>query len=118
MKDEELAEQFATKECCTTCHNINHSCIEKCECWTFAKKGFLVGLITGRPKYHDLRKNPDDLPESGVQVLSEEGDIVVYKGDRFCWFEYSPNADNIRLRNWEKPVAWCEKPKLEKEDEE
>ena len=44
---------------------------------------FKKGLRAGSPKYHDLRKNPDDLPESGVQVLSEKGDIVIYDGNRF-----------------------------------
>lgn len=39
-----MTEQFAEKVCCTTCKNINHSCKEKCECWTFAKKGFLAGF--------------------------------------------------------------------------
>lgn len=76
------------------------------------KEAYLKGLKAARPEWHDLKKNPDDLPESGVHVLSEKGDVVFYNGDRFCWFEYIPNADNIKLRNWEKPVAWCEKPEF------
>lgn len=47
MRDEELAEEYATKECCTTCKNINHFCKEKCECWTFAKKGVEFGYKKG-----------------------------------------------------------------------
>ena len=50
----------------------------------------------------------DGLPKDGVQVLSEKGHLVIYKGDCFCWFEYSPNADNIKLRKWEEPIAWKE----------
>ena len=57
-----------------------------------------------------------DLPKDRVQVLSEKGTLVIYKGDCFCWFEYSPNADNIKLRKWEEPIAWCEIPKYTKED--
>ena len=38
---EKEAEEYATKECCTTCAAIN--CKEKCECWTFAKKGAEFG---------------------------------------------------------------------------
>ena len=57
-----------------------------------------------------------DLPKAGVQVLSEQGTLVIYKGDGFNWVEYSPNADNIKLRKWEEPIAWCEIPKLPKED--
>ena len=40
---EKEAEEYATKECCMTCNNINHFCKEKCECWTFAKKGVEFG---------------------------------------------------------------------------
>ena len=43
MTDIERAEEYATRECCTTCNNINHFCKEKCECWTFAKKGAEFG---------------------------------------------------------------------------
>lgn len=49
-----------------------------------------------------------DLPKVGVQVLSEQGTLVIYKGDGFNWVEYSPNADNIKLRKWEEPIAWKE----------
>lgn len=40
---EKEAESYATRECCMTCNNINHFCKEKCECWTFAKKGAEFG---------------------------------------------------------------------------
>lgn len=49
-----------------------------------------------------------DLPKDGVQVLSEKGHLVIYKGDCICWFEYSPNADNIKLKKWEEPIDWKE----------
>ena len=49
-----------------------------------------------------------DLPKVGVQVLSEQGTLVIYKGEGFNWVEYSPNADNIKLRKWEEPIAWKE----------
>ena len=41
------AEEYATRECCRTCNNINHFCKEKCECWTFAKKGAEFGYNKG-----------------------------------------------------------------------
>ena len=46
---EKVAEVYATRECCTYCNNINHFCKEKCECWTFAKKGAEFG-------YHKANK--------------------------------------------------------------
>lgn len=42
---EKEAEKYATQECCATCKNINHFCKEKCECWSFAKKGAEFGYI-------------------------------------------------------------------------
>ena len=108
MKDEERAEEYVDKECCQTCPNTSHTCKEKCECWEFARKAFLAGLTESRPKWHKVADG--DFPKDGVQVLSEKGHLVIYKGDCFCWFEYSPNADNIKLRKWEEPIAWCEKP--------
>ena len=53
-EEEKLAEEYAKKECCETCHNINHFCKEKCECWKFARSGFLAGLKTGKPQWHKV----------------------------------------------------------------
>lgn len=39
---EKEASEYATKECCKTCKG-NQFCKEKCECWTFAKKGAEFG---------------------------------------------------------------------------
>ena len=65
MTEEKKAEHFADKDCCKTCHNINHSCKEKCECWEFAKKGFLAGLHEGQPKWHKVTdwKNTEQFPQ-------------------------------------------------------
>ena len=38
---EKVAEVYATRECCTYCKAL--ICKEKCECWTFAKKGAEFG---------------------------------------------------------------------------
>ena len=37
-----MFEKEVTDLCCSTC-NAEVSCIEKCECWTFAKKGAEFG---------------------------------------------------------------------------
>lgn len=51
----ELAEEYATRECCTTCKNINHFCKEKCECWIFAMKGFLAGAYDREKRIAELK---------------------------------------------------------------
>ena len=54
---------------------------------------YLAGLKASRPEWHKVADG--DLPKVGVQVLSEQGTLVVYKGDGFNCVEYSPNADSI-----------------------
>ena len=55
MTKEELekeAEDFAIKECCSTCSIKNpYSCEEKCECWTFATEGVKFGYSKVNEKY-------------------------------------------------------------------
>ena len=60
MTDEEKAEEYATKECCTTCKG-NQFCKEKCECWTFAKKGAEFG-------YNKFR---EELNQTGLVLQSD-----------------------------------------------
>jgi hypothetical protein len=97
MTDEEMADKYVID-------TGNNDC---------TIEAFLAGLKAGRPKWHKVADG--DLPKVGVQVLSEQGTLVVYKGDGFNWVEYSPNADSIKLRKWEEPIAWCEIPKYTEE---
>jgi len=81
-------------------------------------QGFVNGAEFGYNKANEWHyPSKGELPKDGVQVLSEKGHLVIYKGDCFCWFEYSPNADNIKLKKWEEPIAWKEiiLPELPKE---
>lgn len=61
--------------------------------------------------WHDLRKDPEDVPEDDREVLNEIGIEVRYIGD--CWvyvyIEETMNADVI---------AWCEIPEFNEEIEE
>lgn len=73
------------------------------------EEGFKDGAEFGYNKANKWHYMKDgDLPKIGEKVLSEKGDLVIYKGDGFNWVEYSPNADNIKLRKWEEPRAWKE----------
>ena len=70
---------------------------------------YIAGAEFGYNKANEWHYVKDgDLPKVGVQVLSEKGTLVIYKGEGFNWVEYSPNADNIKLRKWEEPIAWKE----------
>ena len=103
------AEKCASKLCCTDCKAV--ICEEKCECWNFAKKGFLAGLKIGRDtKWHNLKKDPSDLPEPYTTVLDEEGNKTTYQGGgKWTFYSdyYEMDIDAI------SPIAWCEIPKFE-----
>lgn len=80
----------------------------------YSEQGFIYGyergFTEGEPKWHDLRKNPDDLPEECQNVLCLCNDIgykyyctghLIYK----TWFS---NITSKILR----VIAWCEIPKF------
>ena len=82
MFDKE-AEEYATRECCTTCRNINHFCKEKCECWTFAKQGAEFGYNKANErltkakellsKWVELFKpKGGNIPPTPIQVETEQ----------------------------------------------
>lgn len=55
-----------------------------------------------KPKWHDLRKDPNDLPK-------ENGDYYVCLEDKIHTVQYWNN------NHWcfsEKPIAWCELPQF------
>ena len=61
-------------------------------------------------KWHDLRKNPKDLPEPHSTVLDENGDKITYRGGD-TWTVYSEYYE--KGIDAEPPKAWCEVPKFE-----
>ena len=109
MKDEEMAEK--EYENCKF-EEIEHYCDK-----AIYVTGFLAGLKAGRPQWHDLRENSNDLPEKmglgskEVYVAYKDGvtDFACYRFDKKCW-ERSENeelAQNV--------IAWCELPTFDKE---
>ena len=65
----------------------------------------------GRPKWHDLRKNPNDLPLR--RCIDSNGDVVGlfrHSWDKKpTWYRY-----DFHEREWwqmeTEPIAWCEIP--------
>ena len=79
--------------------------------WMY-KHGFLAGLKAGRPQWHDLRENPNDLPERistlSKTVINQIGTPCHYNYELQCWQNWS----YIKI---ETPIAWCEIPTFDKE---
>ena len=58
-------------------------------------------------KWHDLRKNSNDLPQVHSTVLDECGDKITYRGGDM-WTVYSEYYE--KGIDSEPPKAWCEVP--------
>lgn len=65
-------------------------------------EAYLAGLKAGRPQWHDLRKDPKDLPNDERSVWTNEG--AGYHGEDGWWDDFGRLQDVI---------AWCD-PKFEK----
>ena len=78
--------------------------------WGFYK-GCVVGLKAGRPQWHDLRKDPNDLPKDNDEKLCfyEKGKVVArYDSGYSCWETYFNNFETVIASS--VIIAWCEIP--------
>ena len=73
---EKEAEEYATRECCTTCNNINHFCKEKCECWTYAKKGAEFGYNKANERLIKAKELLTRFIMGSVYFNGKETDLV------------------------------------------
>lgn len=70
-------------------------------------QAYLTGLEAGRPKWHDLRKNPLDLPTENCTVLI----YTDWQGMELKTFFVDTRLfENLTFR---EVIAWCEIPKFE-----
>ena len=77
MTDNEKAEEFANNGYALGCTKSSFEA---------AKQAYIAGLKTGRKeKWHDLRKNPKDLPNGYRAVLNQEGKTTIYDPKCEVW---------------------------------
>ena len=69
MTDEEMAEEYVTE---------NTGFNPKEPLGKIAVRTYLAGLKAGRLEWHDLRKDPSDLPESYISTVNQDGEKVMY----------------------------------------
>lgn len=111
MTDEEMAEEYAKA-------NMHYEIAERENGANYAKEvnnvaikqAYLAGLKAGKPRWHDLRKDHSNLPESDLTVLDENGDKITYRGGG-VWTVYSEYYE--KSIDSESPIAWCEVPTFE-----
>jgi hypothetical protein len=112
MTDKELSMKFV----------LNYPKIEKGELLTTMdlQNAFLAGLKTGRLKWHDLRKDPHDLPKHcKYGTRTSEHVLVKFKSGNtgVCYFDFDLLGwfANGYLEQLKNIIAWCEVPKYTEE---
>ncbi len=93
MKDEEMAVEYKRQFYGIT-SVFGFSDIEQ---------AFLAGLKAGRPQWHDLRKDPKDLPKGNYSVLVIIDYLALGK-------EYAIR-ENLK-EDSKGVIAWCEIPRF------
>ena len=108
MKEENLAkyaEEYQIKK-----HHkrlFGHKPVVMKELNTTFKDGFLAGLKAARQeKWHDLRKDPNDLPQDCA--INQDGKRVIYDHVNKVW--RNDDADEYIC---DDPILWCEIPTFE-----
>lgn len=75
------------------------------------RQAHLDGIAEGRKeKWHDLRKNPDDLPKHSGLYCVQCGEVREYVKEEKSWFtvHFEPCMNRT-----EETYLWCELPKFE-----
>lgn len=77
-------------------------------------KAYFAGAKENGVIWHDLRKNPDDLPERGHKVIAVYHDfghthLFAYLREDWVWTTNGHNA-------FDGVIAWCEIPRYEVEE--
>ena len=107
MKDEEKAEEYVQS-------------IEGDDCVIITdreerKQAFLAGLKAGRPQWHDLRKDPNDLPKEDIYLVIRLNDEnTCYKYCTGFWEKdekvfHTLFCDKVDTKDI---IAWCEIPQF------
>ena len=122
MKDEEMAEEYAEEYRKTFRYyrTWNGQVVDKSPSTIVEqsfKDGFLAGLKAGRPQWHDLRKDPNDLPK--VKKGTSCTPVIILDSNKYFSVAHYckgtiAGAFMIDGRQWET-IAWCEIPTFDKE---
>ena len=113
-----MFEKEVTDLCCSTC-NAEVSCIEKCECWTFAKKGMEFGYNKAN-EWHYPSKG--EYPKECENVLCyckavnvefyDIGHTIIGGDTKIRWWS-SNRSEELNVYAWREIVF----PEEVKEDE-
>ena len=108
MTDKELAKEIVKRNVCGDCNKCQSHGYIGCDTYRYSRDSFLAGFRAAR-QWHDLEKNPTDLPEDRRNVY------VVYLNDENF---YDLTIAAYRYKHWcidghktdYEIVAWYELP--------
>lgn len=108
MKDEEMAKEYLKEK---LEERKDKFVFELPEVYiTDVKQAFLAGL-KAKTQWHDLRKNPNDLPDEPNEKMRVNETWVYVK-----FFDNTYGlVDKGALKNYSGAIAWCELPTFDKE---
>ena len=110
MKDEEMAEEYLQEK---LEERKNKFVFELPKVYiTDIPQAFLAGLKAGRPQWHDLRKDKNDLPKDKEYVLVHTGLNNYYVAEKVDNHFMSKGWGFIPMST---VIAWCEIPTFDKE---
>ena len=73
------------------------------------EEAYLAGLKAARKEmWHDLRKNPKDLPDACLNIVNQDGEKVRYDYVNEVW-----RTDDANDYICDDTIAWCEIPTFE-----
>ena len=73
------------------------------------EEAYLAGLKAARKEmWHDLRKNPKDLPDACLNIVNQDGEKVRYDYVNEVW-----RTDDANDYICDDIIAWCEIPTFE-----
>lgn len=110
MTNEEKAEEY-TDSINTLIYDIEDNAINIAR---HLRKAFLDGLKEGRPKWHDLRKDPNDLPKENGHYWCYVDDGVFHTDYGVIYFA-GGKWESEKWENKTKILTWCELPKFERQ---
>lgn len=130
--DEEKAEDYVIETVCGYCNRCETKGYVGCDTYRLSKKAYLDGLAEDRKeKWHDLRKNPNDLPkctenEQVIFYVREYYKAIEKYKNHYCLGVYKKSFmnDDVKLfverskgyeceHSTENVLYWCELPKFE-----
>lgn len=69
---------------------------------------YIIGAKENGLKWHDLRENPDDLPNDCYNVLDQSGSMVYYDFDKYTWRDASTSHKATNVFAWSEIPMYTE----------